>query len=163
MEAKIRLFKNWELAGYYIQGGVGAEVSDTVHNSDGKVLLCTDASVYPFLKHGVDTDTEIGKALEELQKEMEDVCGYKCELEFEVYKNDENNPKRGLFHLENGQIVKDCTYGHGGISGYVFTAEGGTPVENARVKLYYVNDLESWDNFEGVSGEKPIISNFIYG
>jgi uncharacterized repeat protein (TIGR01451 family) len=161
LEAKIRLFKNWELAGYYIQGGVGAEVSDTVHNSDGKVLLCTDASVYPFLKHGVDTDTEIGKALEELQKEMEDVCGYKCELEFEVYKNDENNPKRGLFHLENGRIVKDCTYGHGGISGYVFTAEGGTPVENARVKLYYVNDLESWDNFEGVSGEKRL-SRILY-
>lgn len=120
-------FNLMDLVGYAVEFGLGINASFTPHVVATETLYCGDATLYAYAESGLDKETAIGLFLDK-------VCHYT--LEFEHLKNDEKNPLKLKFHVENGLIVEECTFGLGGISGYVATLDENTPIANARIKIY---------------------------
>lgn len=125
----LNAFSLMDLAGYFGEAGVAFNASFTprLRASESDTLYCSDVTVYAYAKHGLDPETAVGKFLK-------NICHYT--LEFDVLKNNSNNPFKSKFHVENGSLVEECSFGMGGITGYVYSLDGRTPLENARVNIY---------------------------
>lgn len=120
-------FTIWDMVGYEVEFGAAFDASFTLHTLATDTLYCADATLYFYLSHGLDKDTLIGEFLDK-------VCHYT--IEFQPYKNDSKNPFKLKFHIENGLIVDECTFGMGGITGYVATLDGNIPLSKARIQIY---------------------------
>ena len=125
-------FALMDLVGYSVEAGAALNVSFTPHILATDSLYCGDLTLYAYCTSGLDKETVVGKFLDK-------VCHYT--LEFEHLKNDENNPAKLKLHIENGRIVKECTFGTGGISGYVASHSDNRPLEQARINIYSTGSL----------------------
>lgn len=122
----------FDLIGYSVEFGVGFNASFTPHVLATDTLFCGDVTLYAYATSGLDKETVVGLFLDK-------VCHYT--LEFEHLKNDENNPLKLKLHLENGRKVDECTFGTGGISGYVYKEGTREALQNARIKIYSGGNL----------------------
>lgn len=120
-------FQIMDLVGYYGELGVGFNASFTIHTLTSDTLYCADATTYMYAKHGLDKETVAGKFLNNI---------FHYSLEFNPLTNNAQNPFRKTYHLENGEIVDSCTFGHGTLEGMVKENGTNTPIEGARVQIY---------------------------
>ena len=100
-KAKIGLdFFKWGLVSVDFKTGVAADASATLHTDAN--LLCVDANVYLPFTIELGKDDIMGKIFKKLN----------VSFSIEVFNSD-NSPFRKNFHLENFQIVDECTYAKG--------------------------------------------------
>lgn len=132
--ADLCAFKLMDLVGYSIEGGIAFNASFTPHILATDTLFCGDVTLYAYCTSGLDKETALGVFLDK-------VCHYT--LEFEHLKNNSSNPHKLKLHIENGRRVSECTFGMGGISGYVASLDSNASISNARVNIYDTtnNDL----------------------
>ena len=127
-----------DLIGIATEGGVGFNASFTPHVLATQTLLCADVTLYPYWETNLDTDTVVGKFLENV---------FHYTLTFEHLKNNASNPYKLKFHVENCVIVPECTFGRGEIHGSVFQADNRTtPIQHARVSIYTLTDDPNYPN-----------------
>ena len=67
-------------------------------------------------------------------KFLNDVCHYT--LEFQHLDNDSSNPFKAKFHVENGRVVPECTFGTGELKGLIASADENEPIAGARIRIY---------------------------
>uniref|UniRef100_UPI003FEDC985 carboxypeptidase regulatory-like domain-containing protein n=1 Tax=Lachnospira sp. TaxID=2049031 RepID=UPI003FEDC985 len=116
-----------DLAGYAGEAGIGFNGSFTPHILATDTLYCGDMTLYAYAKSGIDQETVVGKFLN-------DVCHYT--LEFQHLDNDSSNPFKAKFHVENGRVVPECTFGTGELKGLIASADGNEPIAGARIRIY---------------------------
>lgn len=120
-------FTIFDLVGYSGEAGVAFNASITPHVLSTDTLFCGDVTLYAYAKHGLDQETFVGEFLK-------NVCHYT--LEFEPLKSNSSNPFKLKFHTENGFRVTECSFGMGGITGYVCSLDEKIPLRDARVNIY---------------------------
>lgn len=116
-----------DLAGYAGEAGIGFNGSFTPHILATDTLYCGDMTLYAYAKSGIDQETVVGKFLN-------DVCHYT--LEFQHLDNDSSNPFKAKFHVENGRVVPECTFGTGELKGLIASADENEPIAGARIRIY---------------------------
>ncbi len=115
------------LVGYSGEAGVALNASITPHVLTTDTLFCGDVALYPYAEHGLDEETIIGEYLKK-------VCPYT--LRFRPLDVNNSNPFKLKFHIENWHRVDKCTFGMGGITGYVYALDDRVPLRDARVNIY---------------------------
>lgn len=116
-----------DLAGYAGEAGIGFNGSFTPHILATDTLYCGDMTLYAYAKSGIDQETVVGKFLN-------DVCHYT--LEFQHLDNDSSNLFKAKFHVENGRVVPECTFGTGELKGLIASADENEPIAGARIRIY---------------------------
>lgn len=116
-----------DLAGYAGEAGIGFNGSFTPHILATDTLYCGDMTLYAYAKSGIDQETVVGKFLN-------DVCHYT--LEFQHLDDDSSNPFKAKFHVENGRVVPECTFGTGELKGLIASADENEPIAGARIRIY---------------------------
>ncbi|WP_026659232.1 InlB B-repeat-containing protein [Butyrivibrio sp. AC2005] len=129
--AELRAFELIYIVGYNCEGGMGLNASFTAHERASDTLYCGEVITYFYFKHGLDSDSAVGKVLDWLD----------VETSFEPLKNDDDNPYRQKLHVENGVIVDECTFGMGVLEGYVQDASTQAKLKDAKIELYKDNLL----------------------
>ena len=123
----------FDIFGYTADFGIGFNAPFTSRASADDTLYCSDANLYAYADSALDKENVAGRYFDE---ELH------YTLKFEHLKNVENNPFKQKLHLENGVKVDECTFGVGGISGYVYDINTNEPIHNARVKIYALGAIE---------------------
>lgn len=116
-----------DLAGYAGEAGIGFNGSFTPHILATDTLYCGDLTLYAYAKSGIDQETVVGKFLK-------DVCHYT--LEIEHLGNNAKNRRKKKFHVENGSVVPECTFGTGELKGLIASADENEPIAGARIRIY---------------------------
>ena len=125
--ARVVAFSLFDIIGMAFESGLGFNASFTPHVLLTEPLFCADVTLYLYADLSLDTDTIIGFLLEEI---------FHYTLEWEILKNDDQNPHKLKLHVENGSRTAECTYGTGAISGYMYDQNTREPIPDARVKIY---------------------------
>ena len=120
-------FNMIDLAGYAGEAGIGFNGSFTPHILATDTLYCGDLTLYAYAKSGIDQETVVGKFLK-------DVCHYT--LEIEHLGNNAKNRRKKKFHVENGRVVPECTFGTGELKGLIESADENEPIAGARIRIY---------------------------
>lgn len=120
-------FNMIDLAGYAGEAGIGFNGSFTPHILATDTLYCGDLTLYAYAKSGIDQETVVGKFLK-------DVCHYT--LEIEHLGNNAKNRRKKKFHVENGRVVPECTFGTGELKGLIASADENEPIAGARIRIY---------------------------
>lgn len=136
MGVVLNAFELMDLVGLDVQGGVGASASFTAHLVDGNVpldppLYCSDAALYAYLTMELDPETAFAKLLKKTAH---------ASWSWDIF-NKNNSPWKLKLHIENCEVVDECTLGKGAISGMVVDAENQEGLSGARVKIYSGGEL----------------------
>ena len=127
MSGVLCAFNLIDLAGYAGEAGIGFNGSFTPHILATDTLYCGDLTLYAYAKSGIDQETVVGKFLK-------DVCHYT--LEIEHLGNNAKNRRKKKFHVENGSVVPECTFGTGELKGLIASADENEPIAGARIRIY---------------------------
>ena len=122
-------FELMDLIGVDAHAGLGVNASFTVHAISTGALYCGDGTVYLYGTLELDPETAFGKFIKT-------VLHASWSWDFFTEKN---SPLKLKLHIENGHKVPACTYGVGGINGYVKDADTGNAIPNARVTILSEN------------------------
>lgn len=117
----------WDLVGGSFKVGPAFNASITPHVLATDTLICIDVTLYASMKAGLDQETVIGELLKNYKHYT---------LEWELLKNDGDNPFKMGLHVENAQRVDDCTFGAGKIKGKVKAHATNAALKDARVCVY---------------------------
>ena len=117
----------FDVVGVTFQAGPAFNVKLTPHVFATDALVCANASLYLAAKITLDQETIVGEFLKTVLH---------VTVEHELLKDNENNPLRLNFHMENLKKVSKCTFGAGTITGNVVDSDSGRPIANAMVRVY---------------------------
>ena len=142
-KAKIGLdFLKWGLVSVDFKTGVAADASATLHTDAN--LLCVDANVYLPFTIELGKDDIMGKIFKKLN----------VSITIEVFNSD-NSPFRKNFHLENFQIVNECTYAKGKFVINVVD-KNGNKLNNVKVTYQKTGKNEVKSDFTNENGRLEI-------
>lgn len=127
LSAQFCATKYLNLVGYFAEGGLSFDASFTPNVSDAGTVYCSDVTLYPYFKHGIDKETLIGEILN-------DALGFT--LEFQPLDNDSDNAYKVKFHIENGKTTPECFLGKGEISGVVQSLESSELLPDSRIQVF---------------------------
>ena len=57
-------------------------------------------------------------------------------MEIEHLGNNAKNRRKKKFHVENGRVVPECTFGTGELKGLIASADENEPIAGARIRIY---------------------------
>lgn len=126
MALRLNAFRLMDLIGIDGEAGLGISASFTPHVTEVATIYCADGTVYCYMTLELDTDTAFGMFIKTV---------WNAEWSWDIWDED-NSPFKLKLHVENGSIVDECTFGVGGISGYVHEAGSDRAIPLARVILY---------------------------
>ncbi len=123
---RLNAFRLMDLIGIDGQVGLGISAAFTPHITEIAATYCADATIYCYMTLELDTDTAFGMFIKTV---------YRATWSWDIW--DENSsPLKLKLHIENGSMIDKCSFGVGGITGYVHEAGSGRAIPNARVTLY---------------------------
>lgn len=121
------VLKTIDLIGFDAQIGPAIDASLELHLLENPILICADVSSYMYASWEMNPDTMVAAFLK-------NVCHYT--LSGDIWDKEKSPYKWLGLHFENGNKVDDCTFGKGNITGYVFSAEDGSPLKDARIIVH---------------------------
>lgn len=121
---------NIDLCEVDFSAGLGAKAAFTRHTDVSPELCCGDGILYLYADCALSKEAALGKFLDE-------VC--KLSWSADIYNEKNSKFKTGI-HIENNQIVDECTYGTGSIEGTVFDS-AHSAINRARVQMYQDGDI----------------------
>lgn len=127
LAADITALKMFDLVGVTFEGGPAFEASFTAHALATDTLYCADMTFYLARKITFDKDTVVGKFLNTVRG---------ISWEWNILKNDKNNPYKLKLHIENCHLVNECTFGRCKIQGKVVSAKDMSAISGARIQIY---------------------------
>lgn len=134
----------WDIIGVDAQVGPGLSASDKNYIFDD--LFCMDANIYAYAKVGLYEDTIFAIFWKALFP--------KSSMSKVIY-NEDNSPLKFNLHFENMKRVKECTYGKGAITGFVFDGKTKEPIDKARVVVKF-SGKEKANVYTDTSGKYAI-------
>lgn len=112
--AQLDAFEVINLVGIDVNAGLGLNAKYTPHPLGASTVNCSDVTFFPYISLGIDMGSCLGMMIKEV---------YKGSYAWDIW-NESTSPYKAIFHFENGKGKDKCTFGYGGVSGYIKNVAG---------------------------------------
>lgn len=128
-----------DIAGIDVGGGLAGEVSKKWYTDVVPNLECSDVAGYVYLNLRIDKESMLGQLLKKL----------KVSISKDIWKPS-NSPWKKLYHMENGVLRDDCTYGKGHIFGCIVDGNGKA-IQDAKIVITQMNGSYTVEGYSAIS------------